>query len=228
MCLFVCGDLSAYACSVNICIHAGPSEHVYVCIRICRYQHTHLYIHVTICPYRRHFVFTRPVCVASRYGQYKPMAPKPREGGATVVRSRAGICMYMHVYVSTYTFIYTHMQKPRQGGATVVRSRAGDTNVILVNQRLGHGWYNHLYDPAPDVAGVAGCIECAGGGLGPGPSSTASRPSSFAGVGGAGDAGTGWRLCVAEKRARASGVSALVAQCVSDSVFEDHPRDQDH
>ena len=158
-------------------------------------------------------------------------------------------------YTYTFVFVYTHMQKPSQGGATVVRSRAGDTNVILVNQRLGHGWYHHLYDPAPDVAGVAGCIECAGDGLGPGPSSTASGPSSKAVgvtlvcaegglssgpsrtasgpsrnavVGGAGDAGTGRRLGVAEGRARASGVGALVAQCVSESVFEDHPRHQDH
>ena len=85
------------------------------------------------------------------------------------------------------------MQKPSQGGATVVRSRAGDTNVILVNQRLGRGWYYHLYDPAPDVAGVAG-VECMEGGLSSGPSSTASGPSRNAGVGGAGDAGTGRRL----------------------------------
>ena len=47
-------------------------------------------------------------------------------------------------------------------------------------------------------------------------------------VGGAGDAGTGRRLGVAEGRARARGVGALVAQCVSESVCEDHPRHQDH
>ena len=164
---------------------------------------------------------------------------KPSQGGATVVRSRAGtcdqyvfLCICVHMpYTYTFVFVYTHMQKPSQGGATVVRSRAGDTNVILVNQRLGHGWYHHLYDPAPDVAGVAGCIECAGDGLGPGPSSTASGPSSKAvgvtlvcaegglssgpsrtasgpsrnaGVGGAGDAGTGRRLGVAEGRAHSS------------------------
>ena len=166
--------------------------------------------------------------------------------------------MYMDVYVSTHTFTYTchntHMQKPSQAGATVVRSRAGDTNVILVNQRLGRGWYYHLYDPAPGVAGVAGveCMEgglssgpsstalgpsskaggvtlvCAEGGLSSGPSRTASGPSRNAVVGGAGDAGTGRRLGVAEGRARARGVGALVAQCVSESVCEDHPRHQDH
>ena len=140
------------------------------------------------------------------------------------------------------------MQKPSQGGATVVRSRAGDTNVILVNQRLGRGWYYHVYDPAPDVAGVAGFIECVQGGLGPGPSSTASGPSSNAVgvtlvcaegglssgpsrtasgpsrnavVGGAGDAGTGRRLGVAEGRARASGVGALVRGAGSSVCFRE-------